>query len=130
MSAIRIDPIVRRGGPILTPDTPIRRAVALLIEARAAAAVVLADDGSLAGIVTQKDCFKPALHASYHQEWRGCVIDHMSHNAITVDANNEIIRVAEMFIKHSHRVFPVRDGESIVGLLYRSDVLRVLTQIG
>ena len=36
---------------------------AALAEARAAAAPVIGDDGDLVGILAQKDCFRPALHA-------------------------------------------------------------------
>ncbi len=53
MTEYSIASIMRADGPTLTPDTPIRRAAALLVEARVPAAVVLADDGALAGILTQ-----------------------------------------------------------------------------
>jgi len=114
----------------LTADTPIRRAVALLVEARAAAAAVVGEDGRLTGILTQRDCFRPALHASYYREWSGRVADHMSREVVTVDAQNDVIHVAEMFVKYPHRVFPVLQGATFVGLVHRSAVLALLTRIG
>jgi CBS domain-containing protein len=130
MTEYGIASIMRADGPTLTPDTPIRRAAALLVEARVPAAVVLADDGALAGILTQKDCFRPALHASYYREWKGRVADHMSREVITVDAQDDVIRAAEMFLAHPHRVFPVLSGAAVAGLVHRSDVLALLTRIG
>ncbi|SIT05100.1 CBS domain-containing protein [Roseivivax lentus] len=130
MTEYRIGAIMRTDIPTLTPDTPIRRAVAVLVDAKAAAAPVLADDGRLVGILTQKDCFRPALHASYHREWTGQVADHMSTEVICVDIEDEVIRVAEKFATHPHRVFPVLDQTRVAGVLHRSDVLALLTRFG
>ncbi|WGH78562.1 CBS domain-containing protein [Jannaschia ovalis] len=130
MTEYRVGAIMRRDIPTLSPETPIRRAVAVLVDARAAAAPVLGEDGHLVGILTQKDCFRPALHASYHREWTGRVADHMSQNVIAVDSEDEVIRVAEMFMEHPHRVFPVLEGGRVAGLLHRADVLALLARFG
>jgi CBS domain-containing protein len=130
MIAHRITSIMRRDVPTLAPGTPMRQAISILLDARAAAAPVLGEDGQLVGILTQKDCFRPALHASYHQEWTGRTDDQMSPNVITVDAIDDVIRVAEMFLSHSHRVFPVMDGTQVLGMAHRSDVLSLLLQVG
>lgn len=130
MTEYRIGAITRTDGPALAPDTPIRNAVAVLVETRAAAAVVTDTDGRLVGFLTQKDCFRPALQASYYQEWKGQVADYMTHEVITVDVNDEVIRVAEMFLTYPHRVFPVQDGSAVVGVVHRSDVLALLSRIG
>ncbi len=122
--------IMHREFPDLAPDTPIRRAAALLVETRASAAPVVGDDSRLLGILTQKDCFRAALHASYYREWKGCGADHMTREVTVVDLNDELVRVAEMFLSHPHRVFPVSDGAGIVGLVDRSDVLARLIRMG
>lgn len=126
MTSLTITRIIRRNVPLLTPAMPIRRAVAALVEARSAAAPVVSETGSLVGLLSQKDCFRPALHACYHREWSGQVIDQMTHDVISVDLNEDLIRVAEMFLKHPHRVFPVLDGSVVVGVIHRSDVLSML----
>jgi CBS domain-containing protein len=123
MIAHRVTSIMRRDVPTLAPGTPMRQAISILLDARAAAAPVLGEDGQLVGILTQKDCFRPALHASYHQEWTGRVADEMSSNVVTVDASDDVIRVAEMFLSHPHRVFPVMEGTQVLGMAHRSDVL-------
>ncbi|SIN77078.1 CBS domain-containing protein [Vannielia litorea] len=130
MAQFPVASILRADGPTLTAPMPIRQAVALLVEARAAAAPVLRDDGKLAGILSQKDCFGPALHASYHQEWAGRVADYMSERVVTLDAGDDVVRAAEMFLAHPHRVFPVLEEGRLAGMLYRSDVLALLARIG
>lgn len=108
----------------------MRQAISILLDAHAAAAPVLGEDGQLVGILTQKDCFRPALHASYHQEWTGRVADEMSLNVVTVDASDDVIRVAEMFLSHPHRAFPVVEGTQVLGMAHRSDVLTFMLREG
>ena len=130
MTQYRVAEIVRDDVPTLTPEMPIRRAVTELVQARAAAAIVIGDDGGLVGILTQKDCFQPALKASYYQEWMGRVADQMSRDVICVDKSDDVVSVAEKFLSCPHRVFPVVDGTKVIGLVHRSDVLALLIRIG
>lgn len=130
MSKKPIATIMRTEFPTLTADTPIRRAAAQLVDARAAAAPVLTEDGRVAGLITQKDCFHSALHASYYREWTGKVGDHMSRDVVTANVQDDLIKVAEMFLTYPHRVFPVLDGEQVVGVIHRSDILTELVRLG
>jgi len=130
VSEFKVGSIMRKDALILAPDTSIRRAVALLVEARSAAAAVVGDDGRLVGILTQKDCFRPALRASYYQEWKGSVADHMTGDVVKVDVEDDVIHVAEMFSTYPHRVFPVQERTTFAGIVHRSDVLAFLTHIG
>ena len=128
--ALRVRAAMETGFPRLTPATPIRRAVAELIAARIHAAAVVAPDGTLCGLLTQKDCFRPALHASYYREWRGMVADHMSRDVVFIDAEEGIVQAAEMFLDLPHRVLPVLTGGKPVGMLERSAVMAALFASG
>lgn len=124
-------PAIMQPDPVtVTPDTPIRQAATLLVKNNAAAAPVTQDGSTLDGILTQKDCFRPALHASYHQEWIGTVKGFMSGEVVTVDAESDLVRAAELFLSHPYHVLPVLDHGQLVGLLHRSVVLRELLQKG
>ncbi len=130
MTLYDVGSIMRTDIDPLTPDLPIRRAVALLVESRSEAAAVAGDDGRLAGILTQKDCFRPVLQASYYREWTGRVDDFMTRKVVSVDAGDDVTRVAEMFVEQPYRVFPVVEGTAVVGLIHRFDVLAFLTRNG
>lgn len=110
----------------LGPSDPIRRAIAALVGRGAPAALVVEADGRLAGFLTEKDCFGPALHASYYQEWRSAVADHMTREVVTIEATDDVVRAAEIFMEIKHRVLPVLDDGRAVGILDRSAVLKEL----
>lgn len=122
--------LLQADAPTLTPSTPIRRAVAVLLQDNLSAAAVLDDSGALCGILSQKDCFRPALNASYYQEWKGVVADYMTKNVTTLAASSDILTAAEAFQTHPYRVFPVLEGERFLGLLTRSAVLKRLVELG
>ncbi|WP_029375086.1 CBS domain-containing protein [Oceanicola sp. S124] len=122
--------IMQREWVSLGPDTPMRRAAALLAGAGAAAAPVLDASGKLIGILSQKDCFRPALQASYYQEWKGTVAEAMSRDPVCLQADDDLITAAEAFMAHPHRIFPVLEGGQLVGMLRRSDVLSALLDMG
>ncbi|MEI2387526.1 CBS domain-containing protein [Breoghania sp. JC706] len=129
-TSARVATIMQTDWPEVSPDTPIRRAVALLVETRSAAAPVTDDSGQLVGILTQKDCFKPALYASYYQEWKGSVGEFMTRDVVSLAASDDLTSAAEAFLAHPHRIFPVEEDGRLVGMLRRSDVLAALLSMG
>lgn len=121
-----IEHIMRTDFPRLSPSMPIREAVAIFARGRASAAPVIDGDGSLAGILTEKDCFRPMLNASYYQQWDGSVSDFMSRDVRALQTDLDLVSAAEEFLARSHRVYPIlRDGE-IVGLLHRTDLFAAI----
>jgi CBS domain-containing protein len=130
MTVARIDTLVAAEPLTLRPDTPIRRAAAQLAQTETAAAPVTDDGGSLLGILTQKDCFRPALQASYYQEWKGSVGDFMSTDPVTLRLGTDLVTAAEAFVEHPYRSLPVLDGDRLAGMLRREDVFRALIQSG
>lgn len=110
----------------LTPEMEINRAMNLLIDNRISGAPVLDAIGNLLGMLSQKDCFKAALHASYYREWGGSVADYMSSNPVSLDADLDLVEAAEVFLASSFRRFPVMSEGRLVGQISRSDLLRAL----
>src|SRR5690554_7136536 len=114
----------------LEADTPIRQAAGLLHANGEEAAPVVDAAGALVGILTQKDCFRPAMMASYYRQWRGTVGDQMSRPVKTIEAETDIVAAAEMFLSEPHRTFPVLRSGQMIGLLRREDVLGRLLDLG
>jgi CBS domain-containing protein len=114
----------------LGPDMPIREAAARLVEARAAAAPVVDATGALVGLLTPKDCFRPALAASYYQSWTGAVGDVMVRAVETLDIETDIVGAAEAFLASPHRAFPVLDCGALAGMVDREDLLAAFLRDG
>ncbi|SDZ40588.1 CBS domain-containing protein [Jannaschia faecimaris] len=126
----RISSVMRTNVLRLSADTPIRTATARLLDQRQSAAPVLDAAGRLIGILTEKDCFRPALNASYYQQWSGTVADAMSTYVSTMDHDTDIVAAANIFLDRPFRRYPVvQDGE-LVGMLDRADLLQVFLEYG
>lgn len=126
MSLNTVAHIMRTDFPRLRPAMPIREAVALLAREPVSAAPVIDDRAGLVGILTQKDCFRPMLNASYYQQWSGSVADYMSGAARTLPHDLDFVSAAEEFLARSHRVYPVMRDSEVVGLLDRADLLAAI----
>lgn len=125
-----ISSLMRVDFPRLTPATPIRDAAAALVAAGQSGAPVVDETGEIVGMLTQKDCFRAALNASYYRQWSGTVSAAMSRGALTLPADTDLVAAAQAFLDHPHRLFPVIDNGRLVGVLHRGDVLAVLLAQG
>jgi CBS domain-containing protein len=108
------------------PDTDVLDAVHELVKNRIAGAPVVDDAGNLIGMLSELDCLKVALHAGYHGDWGGPVSDFMSDGVQTVDAEMNIVDLAQEFVDSKFRRFPVVENNRLVGQISRRDVLRAL----
>jgi len=130
MTEERIDAVMQTDIVRVRPETPIREAAAQLVEGQASVAIVVDDTGGLIGVLSQKDCFRSALNASYYQQWSGTVAQYMTEAVETLDVTTDFVTAAEAFLNSPYRAYPVvRDGE-VVGLLSRADLLATFLHYG
>jgi CBS domain-containing protein len=122
----RIKTYMSRELVTLLPDMEINRAMNLLLDNRISGAPVLDATGNLVGMLSQKDCLKAALHASYYREWGDTVADYMSDKPVSLDAELDLVEAAEAFLASTFRRFPVMSEGRLVGQISRSDLLRAL----
>ena len=113
----------------LMPGMDIHQAMRLLLDNRLSGAPVVDGEGNLMGVLSKKDCLKVAFSASYHKDWGGAVSDYMNRNVQTVEADTDIVEVAEIFLIGPYRRFPVMENGRLVGQISRHDVLRALDEL-
>ena len=113
----------------LFPDMNLLDAVHLLLERRISGAPVVDSHGNLVGILTEKDCLRAALNASYYGDLGGLVADHMQPHVATVSDDTPIFEVTRLFINGHFRRYPVVHGHRLVGSISRRDVLRALRNL-
>lgn len=112
----------------LTADMEIIRAVTVLLDAGVSGACVLDDEGNLVGVLSKRDCLRAALNAAYYKEWGGSVVDLMSTELETLEADLDLVSAAQRFVDSSFRRFPVLNEGRLVGQISRTDVLRALSK--
>ena len=111
------------------PDTDVMDAIAELIHHRIAGAPVVNDQGDLVGMLSELDCMKVALNAGYYGDWGGPVADYMSAEVDSVDAEMNIVDLAQKFLDTGFRRFPVLRNQRLVGQISRRDALRALNEL-
>lgn len=110
----------------LNPQMDVLQAVAILLKHRISGAPVVDASGALVGMLTERDCMKVALDAAFHQQSGGTVADFMATDVITVSAEEAIIDVVRRFYRSEYLRYPVVDGTGLVGVISRSDAMRVI----
>jgi len=111
------------------PETDVLDAIHELVAHGIAGAPVVDDHGDLVGMLSELDCMKIALHAGYHGHWGGPVSEYMTTNTETVEADMNIIDLAQQFLDTGFRRFPVVKDHRLIGQISRRDVLRALGAI-
>ena len=111
------------------PDTDVMDAIHELVERRIAGAPVVDDKGDLVGMLSELDCMKVALNAGYYGDWGGPVADFMSTTVESVDAEMNIVDLAQKFMDSGYRRFPVLMNNRLVGQISRRDALRALSKL-
>jgi CBS domain-containing protein len=110
----------------LQPDDKVLHAIHTLTEHKVAGAPVLDKDGKMVGILTEKDCLKVVVYATYYSEYGGLVSDFMSTEVEVMDAEESIVAAAERFLNKRYHRYPVMDNNRLVGQISRADVIRAL----
>jgi len=110
----------------LHPETEILRALHTLVDHDIAGAPVVDGDGALVGMLTEKDCMRVALNATYHSEYGGVVADFMSTDVRTMSPDDSIVDAAKCFLEKRYHRYPVLDNNKLVGQISRRDVMRAL----
>ena len=110
----------------LKPDDEVLHAIHTLVKNQVAGAPVVDGDGNLVGLLTEKDCLKVVVNASYFSEYGGLVADFMSTEIEVMDAEDSIVKAAERFLENRYHRYPVMANNRLVGQISRADVLRAL----
>ena len=108
------------------PDMEVLQALQTFVKNDISGAPVLAESGSLIGILTAKDCMRVAVNATYHSEYGGLVADFMTANVVSISPADGMLEVAKRFLDDGYHRYPVVEGGSLVGILSRRDMLRAL----
>ncbi len=106
------------------PGDSVVHAMATLLERGISGAPVVDEDGALVGILSEVDLIQVVVQDSYYDDPVGIVADFMQTQVECVDPDMDIFSLAQQFLEHHRRRYPVLENDRLVGQISRRDVLR------
>lgn len=114
---------------VFRPDTPLLHAVHTLLKHGLSGAPVVDDDDRPIGFLSERDCLKAALTASYYEENAGLVREHMSHEVHAIGAESTLIDAIQSFLTRQLRCLAVIESGRVIGQISRRDILAALEKL-
>ena len=107
-------------------DTEIYEAIRIMVENNVTGLPVVNDDGTLAGVVTEKDVLRLLYDAEDRQ---GKVEDFMTTNVVAFEQDDSLIEITESFIQNHFRRVPIVDKGKLVGIISRKDIIAYILKL-
>ncbi|HRD76563.1 MAG TPA: CBS domain-containing protein [Hyphomicrobiaceae bacterium] len=134
----------------VTPDTTIGDVARLMSEKRISGMPVVTADGKVVGVISESDLLHRSelgtekqrnwwlrvfaepdrLAREYAKAHGNKVADVMTSNVLSVSADDDLAKVAEILERHKVKRLPVVDGGKLVGVITRGDLVRALVGAG
>ena len=114
-------------------DTDINAVIRSLLDNRISGAPVLDEDGSVVGLIDDKDCLNVLFGNVYNRlpTTSETVSKYMSNVMKSISVNQNILDVATVFISSPYkRLLVMDDDDKLVGQISRRDILRAIKELG
>ena len=113
------------------PDDEIGTVISKFNDHQISGAPVLNEHKELVGIISEQDCLRVVLDSVYHNQpvSKHYVKDYMHKSLISVPHDANVVDVANMFLKHRFRRFPVVKDGILMGQVSKRDILRAAMKI-
>ena len=107
-------------------ETCVYEAISCMVDNEVAGLPVVNADGTVAGIITEKDVLK----LLYHLEDSDATVEHfMTEDVITFDEDDSLIDITECFIANHFRRVIITSGGRISGVVSRRDVIKYILNL-
>jgi len=104
-------------------ETPVCEAIELLVANDITGIPVVNDDGTLAGIVTEKDILSLLTDVRYAS---GTVEQYMTRDVVAFDVEDDFIAICECLMKNHFRRVPILSEGKLVGIVSRTDIIKYI----
>ena len=98
------------------PDDNVLDAMRTIIDNKISGVCVVDAEGNLVGVLSELDCLRAAMGATYNKTSIGLVREHMTHdNLLVAHPNENILDVAQDMLVKKHRRRPVVENGRLIG---------------
>ncbi|MDD5134632.1 MAG: CBS domain-containing protein [Phycisphaerae bacterium] len=112
----------------LEPQMPIEQAMVVMRQKGATSSVVLNDDDTVAGVLTESDIIKMFVEPSDGGIEGTSVADFMTKDVTTEPIDSDIDKISRVFLGSHFRQIPVVFGDIFVGIITRKDLIKYVTK--
>lgn len=112
----------------LAPDMDIYEGILKMMKLDVSGAPVT-EDGELLGMLSEKDCMGIFASAAYSNLPGGTVAEYMVMHPETIGLKADLFTVAGILMHRPYRRLPVVDGNQLMGVVSRTDVLRASVEL-
>lgn len=110
----------------INENDTINKAIRILMKHGLIGLLVVDDQGTLVGKLSEKDCLHVFVHQTYHTLPAGKVKDHMKAVERTIPSSMTARELADIFLNSKTRRLAVVDQNKLVGQITRRDLTRGL----
>lgn len=125
---LRAKDIMTKSVIYVKPNTPVRKAMELLVKYNISGIPVVDDDMTLVAIISEKDILR--LYAVLEDVIHKTVSDCMTQPAIFFEKNESIWDVCQCLANHDFRRVPVTSNGTLVGIISRRDIIKRMLKAG
>ncbi len=117
--------LATKKGHLITIDAeqPVRDAIAILVDHRIGALLVVNSAGKLVGILSERDIMRTA--AADEALFGRPVADIMTREVIVGMPQDDVIAVAQTMLEKRFRHLPIMDEGELIGIISIGDVLKI-----
>jgi Predicted signal-transduction protein containing cAMP-binding and CBS domains len=137
---MHIRDVMTRDVMVVRTDTPVKEAAGLLLQYRVSGAPVVDESGNLVGVVSELDFVRPTESSAGRRRPKrlssasgispgiSIVAQVMRSPAITIEAGAPLRDAASLMLTHGIKRLPVLEGNRLVGIVTRADLLRAFVR--
>ncbi|MCO4092920.1 MAG: CBS domain-containing protein [Sphingorhabdus sp.] len=137
---MKVSEIMTMGAATITPEASLGQAIQIMADFKIGSIPVVGADDQLIGVISESDFFRLIDGAakidqllmtagSQRAEFieNHYVYELISNIAISIDADADVKAALSLMTVHGMRHVPVERGRKIIGMISRSDFLRMVT---
>ncbi|ASD67320.1 CBS domain-containing protein [Pseudoalteromonas piscicida] len=127
MQSIKVADYLNHRPVTFNQDMRVESAVEKLLQSGQSGGPVIDESRRVIGFLSEQDCLKKMLEATYQNESHSVVSDVMTKAPLCVKREDSIVQMADLMICNKPKVYPVVDDEGhLLGVISRANVLLAL----